>query len=118
MKKFEKLCVECSEIFQDFTVMNDVTTTIYQQTKIPKNMQGMCFLVIDQVLVAKYTEPPTEQKEVLLQVVECIFRVLFLTPAKSQALVGGYNSTEDAWLYESFFDFLDITNSFIKSENM
>ena len=44
--------MECSEMFQDFTVMNDTTTTIYQQ-KIPTAMQGKSFLVIDQVLVAK-----------------------------------------------------------------
>jgi hypothetical protein len=39
-----------------------------------------------------------------------------LIAAKSQALVVGYTSTEDAWLYESFFEYLEITNSFIKSQ--
>ena len=32
---------------------------------------------------------------------------------KSQALVAGYNSTEDAWLYDSFFEFMDITNAYV-----
>ena len=64
-----KLCnsVECSEIFQDFSVMTDVSTTIYQ-AKIPRALQGKSFLVIDQILVARYDDPPTEQKEALLQV--------------------------------------------------
>ena len=64
-----KLCnsVECSEIFQDFSVMTDVSTTLYQAT-IPRALQGKSFLVIDQILVAKYNDPPTEQKEALLQV--------------------------------------------------
>ena len=44
--------------------------------------------------------------------------VLFSIAAKSQALVAGYTSTEDAWLYESFFEFLDITDSFIKCQKM
>ena len=105
--------MECSEMFQDFTVMNDTTTTIYQQ-KIPTAMQGKSYLVIDQVLVAKYTDPPTAQKEALLQVFQCILRVLFSTAAKSQALVAGYNTSEDAWLYESFFEFLMISNNFLK----
>ena len=45
----------------------DISTTLYQ-AKIPTVFQGMCFLVMDQVLVARYPEPPTEQKEALLQV--------------------------------------------------
>ena len=31
----------------------------------------------------------------------------------SQALVAGYNSEEDAWLYDSFFDFMDATDAFV-----
>ena len=30
-----------------------------------------------------------------------------------QALVAGYNSDEDAWLYDSFFDFMDATDAFV-----
>ena len=35
---------------------------------------------------------------------------MFLTP---ETLVAGYNSVEDAWLYDSFFDFLDATDAFV-----
>ena len=77
--------MECNEIFQEFSVLIVISTTIYQ-AKIPTAFQGMLFLVIDQVMVAKYPEPPTDQKETLLKVFECISHDMFLTPETRRLL--------------------------------
>ena len=85
MKKKTLLDVECNEIFQEFSVLTDISTTTYQ-AEIPTAFQGMLFLVIDQVMVAKYPEPPTDQKETLLRVFEYISHDMFLTPETCRLL--------------------------------
>ena len=79
------LDVECNEIFQEFSVLTDISTTTYQ-AEIPTAFQGMLFLVIDQVMVAKYPEPPKDQKETLLKVFEWISHDKFLTPETRRLL--------------------------------